>query len=70
MGIRHVEQHFHSQVLWAKKSFPGKFGRYVAVRLRHGRLSVGVRHPGFVDWIPAERALTLQEAERWARSGF
>ncbi len=70
MAGRQVEQHLHSVVLWAKKPFPGRFGRYVAVRLRHGRLSVGIRHPGFVEWMPAERALTEQEAGRWARSGF
>jgi|SoiMethySBSTD1v2_1073268.scaffolds.fasta_scaffold493950_2 hypothetical protein len=69
--VRHVERHpVYGIVLWARKSFPGRFGTYVAVRLRHGRLSVGIRHPGFVEWVPAERALRESEAAAWARSGF
>ena len=69
--VRHVERHpVYGIVLWARKSFPGRFGTYVAVRLRHGRLSVGIRHPGFVEWVPAERALRESEAAAWAPSGF
>ena len=60
----------HGLVLWARKPYSGRYGHYVAIRLRHGRLAVAVRHLGFIEWIPAERALTEREAERWARSGF
>ena len=69
--VRRVEHHpVYGCVLWARKPFSGRFGSYVAVRLRHGRLAVGVRHPGFVEWLPAERALSEREAALWARSGF
>ena len=67
---RHIEQHSHGLVLWAKKSFPGRRGRYVAIRLRQGRVAVAIRHPGFIEWLPAERALSAREAEMWARTGF
>lgn len=69
--VRHIERHpTHGSVLWARKPFPGRFGTYVALRLRHGRLAVAIRHPGFVEWVPAERALRESEAEVWAQSGF
>jgi hypothetical protein len=67
---RHVDRHPWGCVLWARKPYAGRFGTYVAVRLRDGRLSVAVRHPGFIEWLPAQRALTDREAESWARSGF
>ena len=60
----------HCLVLWAKKSFPGRRGTCVAVRLRDGRVSVAIRHSGFIEWLPAERALSAREAEVWARTGF
>ena len=69
--VRHIERHpVYGIVLWARKPYLGRFGTYVAVRLRHDRLSVGIRHPGFVEWMPAERALRESEANAWARSGF
>ena len=69
--VRHVERHpVYGSVLWARKPYLGRYGTYVAVRLRHGRVMVAIRHPGFVEWIPAERALRESEAETWARTGF
>jgi hypothetical protein len=69
--VRHVERHpIHGTVLWARKPWLGRFGTYVAVRLKHGRVAVAIRHSGFLEWIPAERALRESEAEAWARSGF
>jgi hypothetical protein len=69
--VQRIECHpAHGLVLWARKPFPGRFGTYVAVRLRRGRLAVAIRHSGFVEWVPAERALRESEAEAWARSGF
>jgi hypothetical protein len=67
---RHVERHPWGCVLWARKPYAGRYGLCVAVRLREGRLSVGIRRPGFIEWLPAKRALTEREAESWARSGF
>jgi hypothetical protein len=69
--VCHIERHpVYGHVLWARKPYPGRYGTYVAVRLRQGRVTVGIRHPGFVEWMPAERALRESEAEAWARSGF
>jgi hypothetical protein len=69
--VRRIERHpVHGIVLWARKPFHGRFGTYVAVRLRHGRVAVAIRHPGFLEWVPAERALRENEAQTWARSGF
>jgi len=68
---RHFERHpAYGCVLWARKPYQGRYGTYVAVRLRDGRLAVAVRQPGFIEWLPPNRALTEREAERWARSGF
>ena len=69
--VRHIEHHrLYGSVLWARKPFPGRFGVYVAVRLRYGNVAVAINHPGFLEWIPAERALNEYEAEAWARRGF
>ena len=66
-----IERHpAYGLVLWACKPYSGRFGTYVAVRLRHGRIAVAVRHTGFIEWIPAERALREREAKSWARNGF
>lgn len=58
------------RVVWARKPFQGRRGVYTAVRLRHGQLSVAIRHPGHLEWVPAAWALTEAEATAWARSGF
>jgi len=69
--FRRVERHpVYGCVLWANKPYLGRFGLYVAVRLRDGRLAVAVRHQGSVQWVPAERALSEREAEQWVRSGL
>jgi hypothetical protein len=68
---RRVENHpVFGCVLWARKPYLGRLGTYVAVRLRHGRLAVAIRHPGWIEWVPADKALSEREAQGWARSGF
>lgn len=67
----HVERHpAFGRVIWARKLLYGRLGTYTAVRLRNGRLSVAIRHPGSVEWLPADRALTEGEAVAWAHTGF
>lgn len=67
----YVERHpVFGRILWARRPFHGRLGIYAAVRLRHGRLAVAIRHGSHVEWVPAERALTEREAVAWARSGF
>jgi hypothetical protein len=70
MTVRIESARSTSRIIWANKSFPGRYGRYVAVRLRGTSLSVGVRHHEALQWMPAHKALTEREAERWARWGF
>ena len=68
---RYVERHpVFGRVIWARKPFLGRLGTYAAVRLRNDQLAVAIRHKGHVEWVPAGRALTEQEAAAWARSGF
>jgi hypothetical protein len=70
MTVRIESARSEYHVIWANKSFPGRYGRYVAVRLRGTSLAVAVRHRDALQWIPAHKALTEREAERWARWGF
>ncbi len=55
--------------LWASRPFAGRLGRYVAIRLRDGEVSVAVAGNPMM-WVPARRAMTEKEAEHWARQGF
>lgn len=69
--MAHVQRHpVFGRILWARKPFHGRLGTYAGVRLRNGRLSVAIRHPGSVEWVPAGRALTEGEAVAWVRTGF
>ena len=65
-------EHARSQawIIWANKPFLGRLGRYVAIRLRDGVLTVAIRHRDMLQWVPARQALTEAEAARWARTGF
>lgn len=86
------------RILWARTTWRGSRGRYVAIRLvqapapaakaghshrsraggdRHQAdtaiawfVEVAIARPGKVEWLPAERCLTEDEARRWARVGF
>ena len=66
--VEHVRS--QARIIWANKPFPGRLGRYVAVRLRGGVLTVAIRHRDTLQWVPARRALTDSEASKWARMGF
>ena len=58
-------------IIWANKAFLGRYGRYVAIRLKGRSLSVAVRHHDMLQWIPAHEALTWgAKPKRWARTGF
>ena len=59
-----------AQIIWANKPFLGRLGRYVAIRLRDGVLTVAIRHRDMLQWVPVRQALSESEASRWARSGF
>lgn len=69
------------QVIWPRKAFDGKLGRYIAVK------SVPPSRPGDKElllvavanksadergpwWVRAETALSERDAAQWAREGF
>lgn len=56
--------------IWAKLPWKGRLGLYVAVRLKAEELEVAIAGAPRPTWVPAHRALTEFEAERWAKTGF
>ena len=67
----HVEHaRSQAQIIWAKKPYAGRLGRYVAIRLRGDSLTVAIRHRDMLEWVPVHKALTDSEGSRWARTGF
>ena len=70
MAYRVEHARSQARIIWANKPFPGRLGRYVAIRLRDGMLTVAIRHRDMLQWVPAQKALTNGEASRWARTGF
>jgi len=70
MAYRVEHARSQAQIIWANKPFSGRLGRYVAIRLRDGVLSVAIRHRDMLEWVPVRKALTDSEASRWARRGF
>ncbi len=60
-----------SGIRWATRAFQGRLGHYVAVKLVHHALQVGIRRPtGQLDWVPVELAMTSRDADDWSRTGF
>lgn len=58
-----------TRTLWALRPWKSPVGRLVAVRLKDGRLEVGVAGSP-LRWVPAEVALSSSDAEKWALIGF
>ncbi|MFG6463775.1 hypothetical protein ACG04Q_19530 [Roseateles sp. DXS20W] len=58
------------QVIWARKPWRCAAGICIAVRLRGGELEVALRDTPSPRWVPAARALSPREADRWAAEGF
>jgi len=60
-----------TRVIWAKVPFKAAVGRLVGVRLTEGgAVEVAVAASPSPRWVPAERVLSEQQAQRWASCGF
>ena len=70
MSYRVEHARSQARIIWANKTYSGRLGRYVAIRLLADALTVAVRHRDMVEWVPVRKALTDSEADRWARTGF
>jgi hypothetical protein len=61
------------RVITARRPMAGRTGRCLAVRLTGTQLDVLVAADAATiqaRWMPAQVALTEDQAERWARTGF
>lgn len=71
-GESHAKQHSHSNptpqsstILWALNAYAGRLGQYISVKQRGAQIYVGVKSGPTLRWVPAEQALTNQEAQCW-----
>jgi hypothetical protein len=57
-------------IRWATETYRGRLGEYIGVALGPDGLKIGIRTPLAPRWVDAIDAMTVEEAQAWARVGF